>query len=113
MEMTTAPARRGRVLYGVALVLTIPLSLVTALFGVGAGGMFALCYDSGASSAANRCAAVGEFLVVACLATLLVPVVFGIWGRRATTLAQVAARLGICLLGYVVPLLFFAAVTLL
>jgi hypothetical protein len=113
MEETTAPAARGGVLYGIALALMIPLSLFTAFFGVVAASLFALCYDSGTSSAADRCAAVGVFLAAACLATLLVPVVFGIWGKRATTPAEVATRLGICLLGYVVPLLFFGAVTLL
>jgi hypothetical protein len=112
MEETTAPAPRGGVLYGIALALMIPLSLVTAFFGVVAGSLFALCYDSGPSSAADRCAAVGVILVVASLATLLVPVVFGIWGKRAATRAEVAARLGICLLGYLVPLLFFGAITL-
>ncbi|GAA1217519.1 hypothetical protein GCM10009608_63300 [Pseudonocardia alaniniphila] len=113
MEETTAPAPRGGVLYWIALALMIPLSLFTAFFGVVAGSLFALCYDSGTSAAADRCAAVGVFLVAASLATLLVPVVFGIWGKRATTRVEVATRLGICLLGYVVPLLFFGAVTLL
>jgi len=112
MEETTAPAPRGGVLYGIALALMIPLSLVTAFFGVVAGSLFALCYDSGPSSAADRCAAVGVFLVAASLVALLVPVVFGIWGKRAATRAEVATRLGICLLGYLVPLLFFGAVTL-
>jgi hypothetical protein len=34
-------------------------------------------------------------------------------GKRAATRAEVAARLGICLLGYLVPMLFFVAITLL
>jgi hypothetical protein len=113
METTTAPAPRGRVLYGVALSLTIPLSLATALYGLVAGAMFALCFDQGPGFAANRCVAVGLVLVVACLGTLAVPLIFGIWGARATTRAEVATRLGICLLGYLVPLLFFAATVLL
>jgi hypothetical protein len=109
MKETTAPARRRGVLYWIALILMIPLSLVTASYGVVAGAMFTLCYDQGPGGAANRCFAVGVFLAVACLATLLVPVVFGIWAARATTRRQAVARLGVCLLGYLVPLLFFVA----
>lgn len=57
MEETAAPAPRRGFLYGIALALMIPLSLLTAFFGVVAGSLFALCYDSGTSSAADRCAA--------------------------------------------------------
>jgi hypothetical protein len=113
MKETAAPARRRGVLYWFPLILMIPLSLVTALYGLVAGAMFTLCYDQGPSIDANRCFAVGLFLAVACVATLLAPVIFGIWGARATTRGEVVARLGVCLLGYLVPLLFFVASTIL
>lgn len=50
--------------------------------------------------------------MVAFPATPLVPVVFGIWRKRFATRAEAANRLGLCLLGYLVPLLFLGAITL-
>jgi len=44
----------------------------------------------------------------ACVATLALPLVFWVWGRRAGDPDQVSRRLAICATGYLVPVVFGA-----
>ena len=97
------PPRGTRPRWIVATVASALLSGLVALAGLFCG-LFMLMFFDDPSAPGAYAALVGMLLFAAsCVATLAVPLVFWLWGRRAEDAGR---RLVLCSTGYLVPVLF-------
>jgi hypothetical protein len=100
------PSRQYRLaLWGFGVVATTLLSVAMAWLGLLFLGLSAMCVDAGVDARAYGCIAGAYVVVGCCWLTVPLPVVFGWWGGRASTSRVLAKRLGVCALGYLVPVL--------
>ena len=83
---------------------TAILAVVTTVFGLMLSLLFLIA--EGSTTEAETSRIVGRVLAAFCVGTLLNPVVFNIWGRRAPNEIALRRRLRICLRVYLVVPLF-------
>lgn len=85
------------------------LSILFALAGMMIFGLSAMCYDPGRSAKADACVADAWTTVGACVATLAIPVVIGLWAGRARSTSHAVGRIIACFACYLIPVLLFFA----
>lgn len=102
----------GRTLYLVGVVTMAIASMAASLFGLLVFLTRGFCYDAGSGPTADACVSNAVAFSVVCATTLVIPVVFGIWGHRAMTGSDVGVRFVVCALGYfAVPFAYSALLT--
>jgi hypothetical protein len=98
------PHRNGRALWIAVTVATTLLSGVLTLAGLSFGLVSLAFFDDPTAPGAYP-ALFGMMLFAAsCVATLAVPLVFWLWGRRAGAPGLITRRLLLCSAGYLAPL---------
>ncbi|HEX4247970.1 MAG TPA: hypothetical protein VH008_08880 [Pseudonocardia sp.] len=104
MQPYPPPAQHGtQPRWIVATLASVVLSGLVTLLGA-VCGLFSLMFFDDPSAPGAYTALVGMLLFAAsCVATLAVPLVFWLWGRRAEDAGR---RLLLCSTGYLVPVLF-------
>jgi hypothetical protein len=91
----------SRNFYILCLVITCVASGAASLFGLFFLAITPLCYTHGPSLAADACASGPTMISRTSLATLAIPLVFGIWGHLTKTRRGTVVALLVCSLGYI------------
>lgn len=102
MSGTTRTSQPNTILLRLGVAITVALSLGCAVIGLTLLDSSEACFDAETTAHMRGCA--GQvFLMGSCFATLAIPVALRIWGRRAGSTPKLAGRFGICLAGYLLP----------